>query len=215
VDKTHRDGFQSYSKSTVKNLTVEGNIILAWTHKTSSALRGSLQGISLFDGYYDDLVIRNNVVASDHYNGITVLGTHRATITNNTVVNIDGKSGKAPWIKVDTTKAGSPSQNVLVANNLAMSLSGADAKNNVVLTNNSVLLYPTKVLQNIVDFDYRPKADSGLIDKADPKYAPKVDVLTDARPSGSGPDMGAFEVGSTSKMVSPTPLGIQQFMVGP
>ena len=182
VDSTHRDGFQSYSKSTVTNLTVEGNIILVWTHKTSSSLRGSMQGISLFDGYYDDLVIRNNVVASDHYNGITVLGTRRATITNNTVVNIDGTSGKAPWIKIDTTKAGSPSKDVLVANNLANSLSGGDAKNNVVFTNNSALLYPTKVLQNIAGFDYRPKADSGFIDKANREVCTE-DGCADRRPS--------------------------------
>ena len=102
-----------------------------------------------------------------------------------------------------------------MANNLANSLSGGDAKNNVVFTNNSALLYPAKVLQNIADFDYRPKADSGFIDKANPKYAPKMDVLTDARPAGAGPDMGAFEVGSTTKTVSPTPLAIQKFIEAP
>jgi hypothetical protein len=40
-------------------------------------------------------------------------------------------------------------------------------------------------------------------------------VLTDARPSGGGPDMGAFEIGSTTKTVSPTPLAIQKFIEAP
>lgn len=149
VDATHRDGFQSYSPDTVKNLTVTGNTILAWTHTTSSSLRGSLQGIGLFDGYYDDLKITDNTVATAHYNGITVLGTRRATITGNTVVNVDGKVGKAPWIKVDDTKGGLPSSNVLVSNNRAMYLTGADPSHNVIFTSNTVITDPKKVLSAI------------------------------------------------------------------
>jgi hypothetical protein len=196
VDDTHRDGFQSYSKNGVQGLTVEGNTIIAWTLKTSSPLRGSMQGISLFDGPYDDLIIQNNIVATSHANGIVVAGTRRAKIVNNTVVQIDGQPGKYPWIRVGKTKDGMPSQDVIVANNLAMRFLGGDTANNVVFTNNSVILYPSKVLQNLAAFDYRPKVDSGFIDTASAKYAPKLDVLNHARPYAKGPDMGAYEVGS-------------------
>jgi hypothetical protein len=163
IDSTHRDGFQSYSPGVVKNLTVSDNTILSWTHKTSSPLRGSMQGIGLFDGYYDDLVINNNTVATDHYHGISVIGTRRAEISDNTVVNISGKVGKAPWLLIDDTKGGAPSSDVLVSGNQAMSLYGSDASQNIVFTANSIITDPSKTLSSISELTGGSRHDSGPV----------------------------------------------------
>ena len=149
VDKTHRDGFQSYSRKTVTGLTVENNVFVSWTHKANSPLRGDMQGISLFDGFYEDLTIKNNFVATTHYNGITVMGARRAVVTGNTVVNLNGEAGKKPWLKITSHKDGRPSENVLVADNRAMSFSGGDAANNVVFSNNTVITNPAAVLARL------------------------------------------------------------------
>jgi hypothetical protein len=157
VDATHRDGIQSYSSSGVTGLTIDGNVILEWTHKTSSPLRGNLQGISLFDGYYDNLLIQNNTVATTHANGIVVVGTRNAKILGNTVVQIDGEPGKFPWIRVtDTTKDGRPSSNVLVSGNSAMNFLGGNAKYGIVFSKNSVIADPAKVLQTLIAKGYLP-----------------------------------------------------------
>jgi hypothetical protein len=204
VDSVHRDGFQSYSSGTVRGLTVEGNVFIQWALKTTSPLQGTMQGIGLFDGYYEDLVIRNNVVAVSHYHGITVLGTRRASIVNNTVVHINGASEGHPWVRVSSTKAGLPSSDVVVANNVAMKFLGGDAANNVVFTHNSAMLSPAKVLQDVANFNYQPKMDSGFIDTANVTNAPPTDILGTSRPSGKGPDRGAYEMNGTTTTTSTT-----------
>jgi hypothetical protein len=195
----HNDGFQSYSSSgPVSNLMLENNTIIQWTNP-ASPLKGSLQGIGMFDGWYDHIVIRNNLIVTDHYNGISVYGARGAKILNNTVVDLSGLPNTSPWIMVNDKKDGSPSQNVLVANNLAMAFSmKADPALNIVLVNNSVILDPGQVFTDPKSFNYRPKAASGYLDSADTTSAPPTDILGAARPYGAGPDRGAYEVGATA-----------------
>jgi parallel beta-helix repeat protein len=196
VDDDHLDGFQSISGITnpVQGLVLDGNIILEWAHPTDHPLRASLQGIGLFDGFYDNFTITNNVVSVTGYHGIAVLGGRGGKIANNTVVHQTGNPEKYPWIGVFAHKNGTPSQDVVVANNLAMSFSGASTSENVTLVDNQVILYPNTLFQAVTTFDYRPKADSGLIDTANPTFAPPIDLTGSARPLGKGPDKGAYEV---------------------
>jgi hypothetical protein len=197
IDKTHADGFQAYSPDVLTGLTIEANTILEWTHSRSHPLRGPLQGIGMFNGYYDNLLIQNNVIATRHFHGITVLGTRHARILNNTVVNIDGIVGKAPWIRIVGRSDTLPLQDVVVANNVAMQFHGkTDVANNVLFTDNSVILYPEKVMTDMAAFNYVPKATSGFIDTGNAAYAPKTDIMGTARPYGKGPDRGAYEQGS-------------------
>jgi hypothetical protein len=165
VSDTHADGFQAYAPTILTNLTIDGNTFLEWTYSKTHPLRGTMQGIGMFNGYYENLLIQNNVVATRHYHGITVQGTRHARILNNTVVNIDGTVGKAPWIRIVGKTATLPSQDVIVANNVAMQFQGAtDVVNNVLFTHNTVILYPAKVMTDIATFNYVPKATSGFID---------------------------------------------------
>lgn len=201
IDGSHIDGIQSFSMGpggpgtgTVYNLTIENNKFLEWTLPTSATLRCKMQGISMFDGMYDGTIIRNNLVASSQYHGITIAGSRNGLITQNTVVHINGTPGRWPWISVASHKNGTPPTNTLVVNNIANRVKGAfdPARNvreqsNIVPTN-----YATEFKAPMQrDFSLLPTAKAA--NKADPAYSTPTDIAGTARPKGSGPDAGAYE----------------------
>lgn len=193
----HRDGFQAYTTpdAPITNLVLDSNTIIQWTQAPGNPLMGSLQGVGMFDGWYDNLTIRNNLVVTDHSHGISVYGTRGAKILNNTVVDLSGLPGTVPWIMLSALKDGTPSQNVVLANNVAMQIAAAsDPANNVVVQNNSVILDPATTFQGISTLNYRPTTASGFIDTADAATSTTTDILGTARPSGAAPDRGAYEV---------------------
>ena len=197
TDDNHDDGFQSFSVNgkPVTGLVIDSNIIIEWTGEDDHSLRCTLQGIGLFDGFYDNLTIVNNVVSVTHAHGISVLGARGAKIFNNTVVNRLGLTGKYPYIAVYPHRDGPVSTDVLVANNVATSFQGiASATDRIEFRNNSVIGIPSLVFENPTAFDYRPKASSGFIDTGDTTVAPATDVMGQKRPSGPLPDRGAYEV---------------------
>lgn len=200
VDNNHMDGIQSWSQDgkPVDGLVIEDNTIIEWSNPVRTFKYCPLQGIGFFDGFYDNLVIRNNVIAITAYHGISVYGARKAQIVNNTVVNSKGVAAGYPWIAVNNHKNGTPSSDVVTSNNLAMKFTGvSNEKSKRTATANSVILYPAKVLQDVTKFNYRPKADSGFIDTGDAAYAPKTDIVNNKRPSGKAPDRGAYEANST------------------
>ena len=196
TDENHDDGIQSWATTAggVDGLTLDSNVIAEWTGAADHPLRCKLQGIGLFDGPYKNLVISNNLVVTAQYHGISLYGGHGALIVNNSVINARGHTGTTPYIAVRPHKNGTPSTDVLVANNVAMSFSGgASAINGVEYRNNSVIGTPSLKFQNPAAFDYRPKASSGYIDTADATVAPLKDVMGQKRPGGALPDRGAYE----------------------
>lgn len=200
VDGNHDDGFQSWSPrkkpgAAITGLLIEANTIIEWTEAPGHPLRCQLQGISMFDGFYDSLVVQNNLVSISAYHGITVLGGRNVQIFNNTVVSSSGLPGKAPWIMVQAHKNKSRSRDVLVANNVAMRVRVKnDTRNNIVSRDNSAIRNPFLAFRNIKLRDYRPNPTSGFVDTANVLYAPNVDILGRPRPYGAGPDRGAFEL---------------------
>jgi parallel beta-helix repeat protein len=207
TDGNHADGFQSFAgeSGSVKGLVLDSNTIIEWTHPDGDhPLRCRLQGIGLFDGFYDDLTIINNLVTTTQYHGISVYGVRKGIISNNTVANTDGVTGPHPYIGVRNHKDGSLTTGVLVSNNLAMSFTGSsDLGSAVEYRNNSVIGTPGAVFENPFALDYRPKATSGFIDSGDAASAPAKDLLGNARPVGKGPDRGAIEVGGTTQPAPP------------
>jgi len=199
---SHLDGFQSWSRGsdgkpgtgTVRNLTIEDNKIFEWVSPQVSPLRCQLQGISMFDGMFDGVIVRNNVVATSRYHGITINGALNSKIVNNTVVNITGQKTNYPWIMLSPHKNGTPSKNVDVANNLAMDIRvkpnpslGHTVLNNVI---------PGSIFNDFTapgNQDYTLKSGSSAIDQGNAAYAPKDDLTGAARPKGKAPDAGAYE----------------------
>lgn len=200
IDQNHDDGFQSWSggpkpgTGNLDRLTIEANIILEWTGPKDHPLRCELQGIGLFDGTFSNLLIRNNLVVVSAYHGISVYGANRTTISNNTVIHPVLPSGNRPWIMVNNHGNGTPSRDVTVANNLAMHYILKPVKGLFVNRRNQVISYPARLFANPAAGDYRPIAGGPLSGAADPRYAPPTDLLGIARPLGTGPTLGAFEV---------------------
>ncbi|WP_172676959.1 right-handed parallel beta-helix repeat-containing protein [Aestuariivita boseongensis] len=128
VDDNHDDGFQSWSrnalglpgKGAVRNVRLENNVIRNGNHP----FKCHLQGIGLFDGFYEDWIIRGNTVFVDHWHGITVMGARRVSILDNTVV--DSRSGKpgAPWIAITSHKDGQRSEDSTIQGNIMQPWSG-------------------------------------------------------------------------------------------
>ena len=199
VSSNHDDGIQSWRHSgreSVEDLVIENNTIIEWAGPADHPLRSTLQGIGLFDGFFDNLVIRNNVIAVTLWHGLSVYGGRQAIIANNTVVHNDGLVEGRPWIGVFDHKNGTPSEGVLVANNLAMRMKGPSG--GAVFTDNSVIFDPAAVFEDISTFNYIPTVDSGFVDTANTNYAPPLDIAGNARPIGNGPDRGAYEAGGTT-----------------
>jgi hypothetical protein len=208
TDDNHDDGFQSFASNggSISDLVLDRNVIIEWTGAANHPLRCTLQGIGLFGGPYVNLTVVNNVISVAHSHGISIYGAKGALVVNNTVVNIFGTSATVPYIAVRPHSDGTPSTDVLAANNVAMSFDGrASASDRVVFRNNSVIGIPSLVFENPAAFDYRPKASSGFIDMGDATVAPATDVLGQNRPSGPLPDRGAYEVQIVG---APTPVPV-------
>ncbi len=198
VNDNHPDGFQSWSvgpdgrvgTGEVTGTTLRGNVFVNTTDP-SRPHQGNLQGIGMFDGTYVDWRIENNVVVTDHWHGITLMGARGARIVNNTVVDLfpDNEVGP-PWIRVTAHKNGTPSSDSRVWNNLAT----AYASDTVGVTEDHDL----RVL-NLGSYfvawpdDLHLVPGSPALDAGDPEGAPTVDADGIARPQGSGVDVGAYE----------------------
>jgi hypothetical protein len=220
INDNHMDGFQSWQLvGAVDGLVLDGNTIVEWSNQKISPLRCKLQGIGLFDGFYDNLTIQNNVVSvsAAAYHGISVYGARKAKIVNNTVVAASGNPATSPWLGVFAHKNGTPSTDVMVANNLAMAFKGSsNPTNRVASVSNTVITYPATVFSDVKTFNYVPKAASGYIDTANMLYAPKTDIMGTSRPQGKGPDRGALEVGSsTTTTTSGSTTTTAKFLTAP
>ena len=129
VDDNHDDGFQSYSRGpsgvgsgTVYGIVLRGNKIINYTDP-DQPFRGPLQGIGCFDGMFEDWIVENNVIITDHWHGITLLGARNCKIINNTVVDINATSPGPPWISIAKHKNGTLGTGNAVRNNLTTSMS--------------------------------------------------------------------------------------------
>lgn len=202
IDGNHDDGFQTFTRGSdgkvgtgvQKDLTIEDNEFYEWVSPNAHPLRCKMQGIGMFDGIYEGVKIRNNVISVTAYHGIAVSGGLNALISNNTVVHADGRSGKHAWIKIGTHKNGTPSRNVLVANNLANAVVVTpDAVNNIRATNNVIVSNVAAEFTSPSTRDYSLVATSKASNTGNPAYASSADITGVERPKGRAPDVGAYE----------------------
>jgi len=215
TDGNHADGFQSFAiangkvgSGSVDGLVLDGNVFIEWTDGTMHPLRCALQGIGMFNGFYDNVTITNNLVATRAYHGIAVYGARGGVISNNTVVNVVNKAERWPWIILANHQSGTKSSDVVVANNVAMAYMGvSDPANRVSFANNSVIGTPGNVFLNADTLDYRPKASSGFIDAADPAFSTANDLMRQTRTAGGAPDLGAYETQTTAVAAENLPGG--------
>ncbi|WP_424968566.1 right-handed parallel beta-helix repeat-containing protein [Dinoroseobacter sp. S375] len=197
VDDNHDDGFQTWAthedpdgRKSVSDILVENNTILEWVGPADHPLRSKLQGISLFDGIYRNIVIRNNLVAVDAFHGISVYAGTDSLIANNTVVNISGTPADHPWILLRDNRNGWKSGNVEVRNNVAMAFQGVANWQE----SNLGIRVPSVFFAAPLDRDFRPKPGGPLIGAGSQDAAVPTDLQ--GTPRADPPTLGAFEAGA-------------------
>ena len=208
VNANHDDGFQSWSvgsdgkvgTGTVTGVVLRGNRIINY-EDPNQPFRGTLQGIGLFDGTYVGWIIENNVVITDHWHGITVLGARNTRVVNNTVLDANGSAPGPPWIMVGPHKNGTPPENSIVRNNLATAFrpaaTGVASDHNIVVGDTSSLFV------NAAAHDVRLRAGAAAIDAGSAALAPAKDIEGTPRPQGPRMDVGAYEWRGSLRDVAP------------
>lgn len=196
-DPNHDDGFQSWSvgpsgvgTGVVKNVVLRGNVFIN-REDPNQKLQNSMQGIGCFDGFFEGWVVENNVVVTDHWHGISFYGMRNSRIVNNTVIDVNDVTPGPPWIKVTAHKDGTPSQDVVVRNNLStdFQLDGT----NVTDDHNTKLTDLAAFFVAPASFDLHLLPGSAAVDTGSSDMAPELDIEGIARPQGAGVDLGAYE----------------------
>ncbi len=167
VDANHDDGIQSWSigddnrsgTGVVKNVIVRGNTIIGTTD-FDNPLAGPLQGIGAFDGLFEGWVVENNVIATNHYHGISFYGMLDSRISHNTVVDIIPGDDLSPWVRVVPHKNGTESEDVIVVNNIAQRAVTVEGSSMVEEANYVIGSTDFATLDELFvdpsEFDYRP-----------------------------------------------------------
>jgi parallel beta-helix repeat protein len=197
---------------TNKDVVIEGNAIM------NVGAANNLQGITIFDGKWEDVRILNNVVITNQWHGISISGVTNAQIINNTVISSDPRKYQT-WISVGKAKDGTLPQNVVVRNNITTRLNyDADttmADHNIVAKMINVIKsgkqnYITKpgsfgnnnfvrpdILDTFVNVDnvngnynLRLRKNSPAIGAGNALMSPNVDITGKQR--GTSIDIGAY-----------------------
>lgn len=197
VNDNHDDGFQSWSYTEqgvgtgeVVGIVLRGNTIINY-EDPDQPFRGTLQGIGCFDGTFVDWVVENNVIYTDHYHGITLLGARNSRIVNNTVLDPNDVRPGPPWITIGAHKNGTKPVNCLIRNNLTTRLlqsEGVEYDSNILITGSE----PFFINRGGLDFHLLP--GSRAIDSGNSDLAPADDRDGEIRRQGAGIDIGAYEV---------------------
>jgi len=195
VDGNHDDLFQSFNTGSdpFTDCHLIGNILIGRSDPNQPvALRGDPQGIGMFDGFYDSWIISNNIVAVNHWHGISVYGGRNCIISNNTLTKQDIDDPLSPWIRVvDGNER--PSQNNTVTNNIYFNIvTNEDGQSQENIQLNTA----TQYAEHFIDWqnnDFRLRSSSSLIDAGTSLGAPSVDADNLPRPQGDSFDIGAFE----------------------
>jgi parallel beta-helix repeat protein len=209
VDENHDDAIQSYSRGednspgtgVLRNVIIRGNLIIGTTD-FSNSLRGNPQGIGCFDGFFDNWIVENNVVITNHYHGISFYGMLDSKIVNNTVIDQVPDDDISPWIRITDHKEGTPSKNCVAANNIvssSVSVSGnsvTEVSNYVIGKENYNTIYQLFADPGAFDMHLQVNetTQAHIIDKGE--YYPGLvssEMDRDNNPRISPPDLGAYE----------------------
>lgn len=221
----HDDLFQSYTSRVggteyaVTDVIVRYNKFYSYTD-IEQVDKSYTQGIALFDGFFNNWTIENNLIVTDSWHGITMLGTNDAVIANNTIIGNPIRNDlilgngvlvddMTPFIWVGKTKSGEKSYDNTVRNNLIIQskFSASNYKNiideaeNTLIQNNQTV--PASLEENyFVDyqnFDINTGSNSPAIDQGINIDLLVYDLNAVDRLMGKAVDCGAYEFDNSSE----------------
>jgi len=198
VNANHDDGFQSWSlgddgvgTGEVVGIVLRGNTIINY-EDPGQPHRGTLQGIGCFDGMFVDWVVENNVIITDHWHVITLLGARDCRIVNNTVIDLNDQSPGPPWVRIGNHKDGTQSTGGVIRNNLTTSISIDDGVE-VAEDHNLIIENSDDLFVDAAAKDLHLLEGCEAVDTGSPDLAPIIDLEGVLRPQGEGVDIGAYE----------------------
>jgi hypothetical protein len=137
----HMDGMQGYPGGS-SNVVIDSNRVIRQTDP-KLPFPTYLQGIDAFDGDWTNLTVTNNVVVTSACWGIFFSSVHGGKVINNTVVAdglIPQPGNCKPLVVVgDKTHQGSPSNDVIIRNNIANGLNIHNLDPNMTMDHNICL----------------------------------------------------------------------------
>jgi parallel beta-helix repeat protein len=143
---------------------------------------------------FENWIVENNLVITDHWHGISFYGAINCKIINNTVVDNDLTPSPDPWIMVTDHKNGTPSSGVTMRNNICTDFSfsgGVTEDHNIEITMSQASTYfvnPSGGTGN-----YHLISTSPAIDAGSNLSAPNIDKDGITRPQGTEFDIGCYE----------------------
>ena len=165
-DGNHEDIIQAFNLSdsdVLHDITIDSNIGISQTDPDLPFPNRATQGITEFDGQWNNYNVINNVIVTNHWHGISIYGATNANLINNTVFG-DNPS-RVPWIGVFNSKTGARPVNNIVRNNLATTYRrttmGCIQDHNVTVSNPAIAVVKFDRLNHA--FDLHLKAGSPAI----------------------------------------------------
>ena len=183
------------------NVVIDGNTVISKTVSDLPYPAYDLHGITIFDGNWDQVKVINNVVITDTWHGISLIGMKNSFIINNTVWGTN--PSRDTWIVVQDKKgqvSSSPS-NIVIRNNIARSFANDLIKNplpGVTMDHNVVAKYPGDLFiafnNESLQYDLHLAKRSPARGAGTPEFAPVLDIEGHDR---SPPiDAGAYSAAS-------------------
>lgn len=203
VDTNHDDGFQIYSGGlTVTGLTIRGNMILS-PNDVSIPYTSSCQGI--FSGGTDIVgwQVINNLIVTNHTEGIALETPKNTMVANNTLVRVPGMSNDPHIRWLDLFGTGNDMSNCVFRNNITGTISSPTT--GLAVDHNITWYYDgydyTDIFTDYLNKDMTLKAGCAAIDAGSTDGTPTIDVRGYAR--DASPDLGCYEYDATAPPEEP------------
>lgn len=218
VTEAHDDMIQSWSggsggvavgASVVRGVVIRGNVGINQTDPDNPFPDTyGVQGMGLFDGFFEDWVVENNVIVTDMWHGISFFGARNCRIVNNTVMqNHRHPLARVPWLAIYNHKDGTPSEGNFVHNNLVSGIGSKTATGNAprmigaTLSHNIVVEDPQAYFVDYNQYDFHLKEGSPAVDSGTEADVPKTDFERQLRVLPY--DVGADERTASAPLSAP------------
>ena len=163
---------------------------------------GNAQGVSGFDGFYEDFVIENNIVAVNSPHGISLYGARNCRIVNNTVVSAaSGLPYDFGTIRTYNHKSGAVSSGNLIRNNITNQID--ISAGTTIVDHNLLNVVKSEHFITPENLDFRLKSTSSAINAGQPTLSPVDDYTGELR--DPYPDLGAYEYKPEKTATIPPP----------